>query len=92
MSPPLGSQLSGVADLLSTISLLAPLGGSGPPSLVNWVQPSGPRSKGQGCEDMEQGVVLAEPTPTGQVHCRESALLRGGKKPPQRMLSWAGGQ
>lgn len=66
-----------VAELLARISLLAPcpapsLGSGGPLALtdassrlVSWVQPSGPRSKGQGVEDVEQGVVLAEPTSTG---------------------------
>eukprot|EP00887_Chlorella_sp_A99_P001213 scaffold14.g1213.t1 len=41
------------------------------------LQPSGPRQAGQGCEDVEQGVVLAEALPSGGAVVRITLLAAG---------------
>ncbi|KFM24281.1 hypothetical protein F751_5123 [Auxenochlorella protothecoides] len=47
------------------------------PETVQWVQPSGPRQQGQGTEELEQGIVSAEPSPTGGMHLRITLLAAG---------------
>ncbi|KAL4423797.1 hypothetical protein ABPG75_001098 [Micractinium tetrahymenae] len=76
-----------VAELLAQADLLAAAGASPAASLssagsagVNraaWVQPSGRRQSGEGCEDVEQAVVLATSTPTGGALLRITLLAAG---------------
>ncbi|KAL4446280.1 hypothetical protein ABPG77_003087 [Micractinium sp. CCAP 211/92] len=53
----------------------AGVGGSG--DQAAWVQPSGRRQSGEGCEDVEQAVVLATATPTGGALLRITLLAAG---------------
>ncbi|PSC70588.1 K Homology type 1 isoform A [Micractinium conductrix] len=42
-----------------------------------WVQPSGRRQSGEGCEDVEQAVLLAVPSPSGGALLRVTLLAAG---------------
>ncbi|KAK9801944.1 hypothetical protein WJX73_008785 [Symbiochloris irregularis] len=44
---------------------------------IKWIQPSGPRRPGEGIEDVEQGIVSAEGTPTGGALLRMTLLASG---------------